>query len=460
MVVRTTEDAARQIAETARELVRDPRTGLLDYEFALSPQLDRPSHLEPIAAELERAVREPISLVVNVPPQHGKSTLLFHFIPWVLRAHSIPVLWITYSEDFAFSQMRDARAIAERAELGIDERKSKVLEWRLRNGGRLNAAGVGGDISGRPGVLILIDNSIKDWVNAQSNAIRERTDHWMVSSVLSRRHPSSSVVVVDTRWHEDDLGGRLVRRGWQHINLPAISDTGQALWPSHRPLDFLERQQAENPWLFEAIYQGRPRPRGAEVFGLPATCELADIPAHGRNGAGVDFAYSKSSKADYNVCLVLRESGGSYWVTDVTRKQARAIDFSLAAKSTMQRANAPIARWYCSGVEQGVADFMREHGLRLDARTVGTDKLVRAQRAAAAWNTGRIHVPTDAPWSQSFIAEVCAFTGASDAYDDQVDALAAAFDSLQSGASGSETALPGTDHDMPRGVKREQAAYY
>ena len=397
----------------------------------MSPELVAPKHLKPLIDALTRATYEPLKLIINTPPQHGKSELLFHFIAFVLLQLQKQILYITYSTDFAQAQMNRARPVAKRAGVPFVSDSKAFRDWRTTTGGSLYATGIGGDITGRPGGIIIIDDPIKDWVSAQSLTIRNITDNWLKSSVLTRMHPDSSIIIVQTRWHEDDVSGRLAKRGWEVINLSAISEAGTALWPEARPLSWLETQREQlGEHVFQAMYQGRPRPLGGELFGPPTFCEA--VPDYGTYSIGVDLAYSSKTHADYSVSLVLKAcQDGKFYVVDVVRKQVKAPEFALSLKAhSCQYPGSPMT-WHAAGVEKGSADFLVASGIPIKVQSANTDKFSRSQRVSAAWASGKILIPRSAPWVQQFVSEVCNFTGVNDAHDDMVDALASAFSAIQ-----------------------------
>lgn len=430
-------NAARKRLAALQETTTGFDGPLIDFTARVSPELDRFDHLEPIAAALDRARTEPIRLCFSVPPQHGKSTLVFHAIAREARRRK--VLYLTYNDDFAASQMRIARRIAQRAGLQFARGSVAMCEWSLETGGALFAGGISGGVTGRPGEVIIVDDPHKNWAEAQSATIRERIDHDFKTAIMTRAHPQTPVIIVQTRWHVDDMIGRRVDEGWEYINLPAIDDDGKALWPARRPRDFLEKQRASEglgDLLFSALYQGRPVPVGGELFPAPALCLSADVPVYGRRAIGVDLAYTRSTQSDFSVRIDLVEADDRYFVANVERRQVRAPEFARTlVLAASEFPGCPIW-WHAGGVEIGSADFIRELGAPIHIEPATTDKFVRAQRAAALWRDGRIVVPSDAPWSQTFIREVMQFTGRGDAHDDQVDAMVSAVAALEQRTTG------------------------
>lgn len=329
--------------------------------------------------------------------------------------------------------MRLARPIAERAGIRFSGRSKSLTEWITENDCSLVAAGIGGAITGRPADIIVVDDPIKDWTEAQSVSIRETAHSWLRSSVISRVNKNTSIVVVQTRWHEDDVSGRLSRDGWNRVNLKAIKDDGTVLWPEQRPLELLLEQKSSagvGEFIFSAMYQGEPRPRGNALFG-PATYYEA-APDVARYSIGVDLAYTAKSSADYSVAVVLAQDWkGTHYVVDYVRQQVKAPDFAMSLRALAARYPGAPMRWYCSGTEQGSADFIIRQGIPLQVAPIKGDKFVRAQALSNAWNEGKVLVPR-LPWANDLIGELSIFTGLGDLHDDIVDALAAAYDGMPS----------------------------
>lgn len=403
---------------------------LASFVKATSPEIESVAHLEPLIGLLERASRGPVRACISVPPQHGKSTLAFHWLAQQMMGTK-KLMYITYNTEFAQKQMRLARGIAERAGVPFKDSRA-LLSWYSSTGASLIASGIGGIITGIPGQLIVVDDPIKDWADAQSSTIRDYTHQWFRSSVLSRLHPGSSVIVVHTRWHPDDLSGRLINEGWEHINLPAVTD-GVALWPEGRPIDFLDEQRKlVGEHIFAALYQGQPRPIGKEVFG-PANF-YDSRPTGYQLAVGVDFAYTSKTSSDYSVAVAMARRGDIYYVMDLVRQQTSLPEFGNRLKSMLSEYSGCRTRAYIGGTEQGVVDMLAKERVYVSTLPATKDKFVRAQPLAAAWNDGRVLIPRNMEWTTDMVNEFRMFTGVNDPHDDIVDAMASAYDELSLGA--------------------------
>lgn len=377
---------------------------------------------------MERATREEVRAVVSMPPRHGKTSTFLHAFAWLLlhdptRTHA----FATYAQHLANSKSRTARRLAVDAGVSLADDAKTVSEWRTPEGGGLLATGVGGPLTGQ-GItgLGIIDDPLKNRLEAESALMRDRIWEWFTDVFYTRLEPGASAIVVATRWHSDDLSGRLIADGWEYVNLPAINDDGQALWPERYDLPRLrEIEKQVGAYTWASLYQGQPVPRGGAVFDGVTTYDALPEGAY-REAVGFDAAYTARSHADYSVALTGRLIGDTIYLTGMLRAQSEAGAFldQLTANGITR------VTWFRSGTEKGLEAFMKRAGVNVQAITATGDKFARATPAAAAWNAGRIAIPTPkaaqhGPWVAALLDEVLSFTGLGDKHDDIVDALAA-----------------------------------
>lgn len=412
-----------------------------EFVHQTSPLFDAPRHLAPLIERITEAFApraggepQPLRLVVAAPPRHGKTELLLHAVAWALR-HDATRLhgYVTYADALARSKSRRARQFAVSSGVRFPSQGGgRLNEWRTSAGGGMLATGVGGPLTGQ-GIsgMLIVDDPVKNRVEAESTMLRERHWQWFNEVAFTRLEPGASVVVCMTRWHPDDLAGRLVADGWEYLNLRAVGLDGAALWPERwglPALDEIKEQVGEYGW--SALYQGDPRHRGGEVFsGVTTFCRSPEV--H-RLCIGLDLAYTASTRADYSVAVLLTEEAGRFYVLDVLRAQEDVTTFARRVRALRSSFTVPPpVCWYTGGTEKGVAALLRAEGLPVRDVPAKGDKFVRAQPVAAAWKAGNVLVPEQgASWLDAFVGEVLGFTGVGDTHDDQVDALAAAFDHL------------------------------
>ncbi len=417
--------AARLLSKRRVTSTRNPLP-LPAFIPAAYPGFTRPDHLRPLLSLLECSRHEPVRAVVSTPPQHGKSRSLLAALVWLLlhdaaKRHA----YATYAQQFARDQSYIARMAAER--VGLSLAAESLDRWRTAHGGGLMFTGVGGPLTGSPiDGLLVIDDPIKSRLEAESALYRSRTYDWFTSAAMTRLHPGASVVVVATRWHTEDLSGRLIAQGWEQVNLPAIDDEGRALWPEARPLEWLAEQRAQiGEYDWAAMYQGQPRPKGGRVF--KDAFYYDTLPEGGyREAWGADWAYTASSRADYSVAIQGRKYGDTLYITDMVRQQTEVPAFLAALKARgVTRATS-----YMSGTEKAIEQFLAREGVMVKRLSATGDKFTRAQPFAAGWNAGRVLLPRNKPWVEPLLAEVLGFTGLGDVHDDCVDAGAGLFAEL------------------------------
>jgi predicted phage terminase large subunit-like protein len=427
---------------------------LADVITSCEPTFDYPHHLAELVEsldEMEHSVRQkrvvPVRVCVEVAPQFAKTkTISLALARFLARNPTRRNGYISYSMDRAREISQDVRGYTMELGVPLAPGEQKQHRWRTEQGGGLIAAGIGGALTGEriDGVMI-VDDPYKDEKDADSLLYRERVWNWSETVMRTRLHPGACVLIVHTRWHRDDVIGRIRERmetgkltGWRFVSRPAILPNGESLWPEHRPISFLEdirREIRERAWW--ALYMQQPIPDGGAVFGPATTCDLDDVPTVGAESVGIDLAYSPKSTADESAAVALRRGhDGLIYVIDVWSDRLRPTDGVTAINRFLAQHPGP-ALWYTSGQESHQMDALRAIGLnRVRAETTSAPKKVRAMECATAWEKGRIVVPRDAAWSARFLAQVTGFTGLGDRHDDLVDALVAAYDALPALDSG------------------------
>ena len=395
----------------------------------ISPSLCVPDHLKELIQVLEDSHEEPQRVLVSIPPQHGKSTTIKHAYPYLLqrdptRTHA----YVTYGKDLANQQARNIQFLCEEAGVQIQKKARSIAHWYTEQGGGVVSTSIGGPLTGKKiDGLLVIDDPFKDRAEAESPTKRQAVWDWFTSVPQTRVHKTTSIVVVHTRWHQDDLIGRIhkdlgEKEGWKYINIPAINDEGEALWPDVHTLKFLLQQKERNEYDFAALYQGRPRPKGADVFGEPARFYLPDSEEgwiqflHNKHLIiAVDPAASADTSSDFSVVLVMAKDklgpDGNAWIIDVQRKQCKVPDFVQIIKNKYEQYKCRIAVEAVGGFKavpqmMELIDPTLVVGKKVIEIHPTRDKFTRAQAVASAWNNGRVFVPVNRHWADAFTDEV------------------------------------------------------
>jgi predicted phage terminase large subunit-like protein len=415
---------------------------LLEFVTWRNPRYRQPRHLTPLVKTLHE-IRDgkEVRKVFAAPPRHSKTETVLNGIAWLLEDKpERQIGYVTYSANLSEEKSRKARQLALDAGVDMTGAKAAAESWYTAKGGYLQATGVMGPLTGKGLDVLFVDDPFKNRMEAESAKYRDRVWDWFRDVAETRIEPGGSVLVFATRWHPDDLSGRLITElGWEFVNMPAIDEQGRALWPERWPLEELRKKEATvGPYTWASLYQGAPRPRGGAVFGDVHHPGPKDLEGPYQVAIGVDLAYSKKTTSDHSVAVVLkRYQTGKSIVAEVLRKQVPAPQFKKHLRELRLRYPLARLRFYCSGIEQGSADFIKAapDPVPLEVIVTQNDKFQRAQPAAAAWNRGDLLVPIDVAGEAAedisdFVGVVCGFTGVDDAHDDDVDALAAAWDLL------------------------------
>lgn len=419
------------------------RRDLAQWISWATPVYQPPTHLQPFLDLLHRIRKgEAVRAVIHAPPRHAKTETVLHFIPWWLSQDpTVSLAYVSYNADIAKSKSRKCQAIAK--QVGIELVTEALHEWRTPKGGGLLATGIGGALTGYGVQCLIVDDPIKNRVEAESPAHRERVSEWLNDVGLTRVEPGGSALVFMTRWHPDDLAGRCIKdKGWQYIRLPALDAHERALWPERWPASAMKARREEvGEYTWASLFQGVPRARGGTVFGQPHTWTV--LPTEFKVTVGIDLAYSKKRKSDWSVAVVMlhaieRDKDGKIvkrttYVVEVIRVQLTSPEFKVRLANIRKAYPTARFRFYASGVEKGAGDFIKmdPDKIPLEVITAVDDKFIRAQPYAAAWNRAEVLVPAECEklsWTDIFVAEHAAFTGVDDPQDDQVDAGAAGYD--------------------------------
>jgi predicted phage terminase large subunit-like protein len=343
----------------------------------------------------------------------------------------------------------EAKAICQGAPWLKAECNTEII--RLANGSTIRFTFVDGPLESEPvtGWLIL-DDPYKNPAEAASSVERERVRQWFFGTALGRIHQKTSVMVCHHRWTVNDLIPEVQKQGYIYKNYPALDSNNKSLWEEFKSSEFLLKHKAEvgmRRWL--AIYQGDPQPEGGRLFS--GTWNYTQLPIDGFSiGIGIDCAYSTkpNKQGDWSAIVVMYRKGDQYYIKDVQRVQEPSPAFEERLARVLRQYKGATCRWYPGPSELGLAQRLA-HTLGVEIPTAKTGKKLRAEDTSVAWNKQNILIPRDEPegrypWVSEFIDEVHDFTGVEgeDLHDDQVDALAAAFDTL-SQPTASAIGLPG-----------------
>lgn len=389
------------------------RSDLLAYCQLMNANYLLPDHIVKIAKTLMAVERGEIKrLLISVPPRHGKSMLCSQYFPaWYLgRNPNKYVITATYgqelSDDFG-RKVRDLltaklhRAVFKECKLRNDTTAASRMETTLT--GSYYGVGVGGPITGRGGHLILIDDPIKNREDADSSAMQKTLIEWYRSVAYTRLMPGGVLVVIMTRWNEEDLIGMLKRdnahEDWTELRLPALSDDGKPLWPEAYNHDDLMRIKAtlHDDYAWDALYQQDPSPKDGVIFKAETmvTGFDADYPAY---YTFIDPAISKKDHADETAICVMAprfEDGKIDEVETISGK----FDFH----EQIQLMETVYQKYKSKIILMGVETVAYQHALHQELHSRGLpvcavkadkDKVRRAMSVSHLFSQNRVRINT------------------------------------------------------------------
>jgi len=405
---------------------------LLRFTEYTNPLYQRARHHELIAGKLEAVERGEIDrLMIFMPPRHGKSELASKRFPaWCLgRNPRRQIIAASYNSDLASDFGRNVRNIVAEPEFGqvfpnvsLAPDSQAANRMNTNHGGTYVAAGVGTAVTGRGADIALIDDPFKDREEADSERRREVVWDWYRSTLFTRLMPGGAIVLIQTRWHEDDLAGRLLAQEgdqWEVLELPALED-GKALWPEWYDVPVLERIKATiGPREWSALYQQRPQPDEGTFFKREWFQTWDKLPSLRYYGTS-DYAVTDGG-GDYTVHRLWGiDSNGDVYRVDGWRGQT-ASDEWIERKLDLIAKYKPLC-WFGEGgviqkaIEPMLKRRMRERNVfcRLEWLPSVADKPTRARSFQAMAATGRVHFEPGAD-----IAEFLVFPAGK--HDDDVD---------------------------------------
>ena len=392
-------------------------------------------------------------LAIFMPPGSAKSTYASHlFPPFYLANHPRAlVLGASHTTELAERWSRRVRnEIADHAlvlGISLDANTTAAARWALEQGGEYKAAGAGTAISGFRADLVIIDDPIRSREDADSETVRNGLWEWYKGDVSPRVKPGARWILIQTRWNEDDLAGRLLeemQRGgdrWEVLSLPAEAEAndplgrkpGEMLWdgdPNYKYGEFLRHEKATQlPRNWSALYQQKPTPDTGDYFKAEWLKPYDKAPARATlttYGAS-DYAVTDAG-GDYTVHLVVGiDPEDNIYLLDLWREQS-------SPDKWVESFCDLVTEWKPMGwaEEQGqikasVGPFLdkRQHERKAcvtrDKFPTRGDKAVRAQSIRGRMALHGLHVPIKASWYPAFRAELLSFPAGK--HDDQVDAL-------------------------------------
>lgn len=442
----------------------------LDY---VDPKYERQWFHTVIADHCQRLFEgEYKNLMVFMPPQHGKSTIVSEAFPaWALgRNPNLKIVGSSYASSLADKVSRNIQRIIDSKpyedifpETFLSGTHNRTQRGYLRNvnvfetvgyNGFYKAVGVGGGLTGTPVDIAIIDDPVKDAIEAYSVTYRERAWDWYTSVLLTRLHNNSKQLFIMTRWHEDDLAGRILQRepdNWKVLTIPAIRESindgndfdprkpGEALWESRHSIVRLEAARSRSARVFAALYQQSPTIEGGNIIKNEWFKHISYHQFQNKRQGEpiiffVDTAYTDKQANDptgiIGTCCIKND----LYIVCSKKVNMRFPDLcrflpEYVIDNGYYRGSSVRIEPKANGIS--VVDQLREE---TDLDVIPTpspkeSKETRLNVASPTVEAGHVYL-VDGDWNEAFIDEVCGFPAK--LHDEYVDLLCYAIDYLKS----------------------------
>ena len=447
---------ARQVRALEEKRLRAGVRGRLrdwaELALAANSQVPAAHHLL-LIDRLERVARGEIDrLMLLLPPGSAKSTYASMLFPawWFAQHPNSSVIAAAHTGGLArhFGQGVKTLVEAHSARLGYGlQRGASAERFTTDRGGQYYATGVRGAVTGRRADLLLVDDPVKSQAEADSADCRDRLWQWFRSDLSTRLRPGGRIVLIMTRWHPDDLGGRLMGTdGWQVLRLPALAEAedplgrevGAPLWPGWESLEALHRKrQTLGERAFAALFQQAPVRQQGLLFRVGQIGVLDACPPMqgGQVVRAWDLAATEGTKGDPDWTAgvkLLRCRDGGFVVLDVRRVRVCSEEVTALILATAQQDGCEVTVGLPQDPGQAGKAQVRSltrtlAGFRVVATPESGSKLSRAAPVASQVEAGLVKA-VQAEWTRAFLEELADFPNGSK--DDQVDALSRAFSML------------------------------
>jgi predicted phage terminase large subunit-like protein len=428
------------------------REDLACYAIAQWPQFELAHHHRVLIEALEAVERGEISrLMVFMPPRHGKSLISTQFFPayYLGRRPDRSIATATYGQELSDEFGRKVRNVVtgERHQaifpgFAVAGDSGSLRRFNTTAAGLYYAVGRGGPLTGRGADLLLIDDPLKDNEEARSETIRRSLHDWYSSTAYTRLQPKAAVVLIQTRWHEDDLAGWLLREHpeeqWHVISMPAIAEkddsfrrAGEALWPDRFPLPVLEQiRLAIGGAMWSSLYQQRPSAAEGAVFKREWWQSYATAPTLKRKIQSWDTAFKTGTENDFSVCTTWGVAENGYYLLGLWKGRVEFPELKRIFKLQADEwtPNAILVEDKASG-QSLIQELKLATALPVIPIKVDSDKLTRAQAVTPLLEAGKVYLPEGAPWRAEYLDELASFPTA--AHDDAVDSTTQALNYLR-----------------------------
>ncbi|MGH2362452.1 MAG: phage terminase large subunit [bacterium] len=428
------------------------RRGLADFCELMLPGYSRAIHTDYVCTKLEALERGDIrNLIIEMPPRHSKTLHATEMLPawWIGRHPSHQIITTGYSEDLAHLSSGKVRRMVGNEmwpfpDVSLSPESRAVDMWQTSHGGVFRAAGLEGSLTGYGAHLLVVDDAFKNREEARSETTRNSRWNNFQEAARTRMMPGGRKIVSGTRWHEDDVIGRLLRQEpdmWELIHLPSIAEdddqlgrrVGEALWPAWFPIEMLEeikesmRLGADGLLGWNAIYQQNPVSAEGNMFKrVSFGARYDDEPDCRLKIMGIDGAWKQGAHNDRSAIVVAglaEKPPARYPILDAWARRVEYPELKRKVRDMVarHRPHTVAIEDTASGIALG-QELKAEGGMHIVmVKVAGMSKEARAAQVQGIVESGEILLPRSSAWVDDFVNEMCAFPNGR--HDDYVDAV-------------------------------------
>lgn len=470
------------LRKAQQELARRKLKHFINYTY---PNYQRGWFTDLVCDEIDNFLNEVIAkksprLMLFAPPRHGKSEIVSRRFPAYALGKNPDMSFIatSYASDLSTRNNRDVQRIIDDVTYseifpavrlnGKNIRTVSQSQW-LRNAdifeivnrkGVYRSAGVGGGITGMGGDILIVDDPIKDAEQANSSVYRDKVWDWFTSTLYTRSAYGGGILIILTRWHEDDLAGRLLeakKKGegddWRVVSFPAIADSdevfrkkGEALQPERFNLSALHNiKKAVGSRVWNSLYQQRPSALEGSLFkrdNWQYFQFLSEKPEEIIKQLNInkviqawDTAFKKTDQADFSAGITLGVSDSRYYILDLFKEKVEYPELkrSVQQYSDKWKPQVILVEDKASG-QSLIQELKRNTRMPILPYQVDRDKIARANAVTPIHEAKLCYLPEKSAWVADFIDSLATFPNG--AHDDDVDSFSMVLDYASRGTSG------------------------
>ena len=441
---------------TNRLKTKSARSSILSFaNYMYNDSYKTPAHIQLIAKHLHMVEKGELKrLAIFMPPRHGKSMLCSEFFPaWYLGNNPKDfIIQATYAQELADDFGRKVRNYVQSEEfnqvfpnVGLRSDSMSARRFHTVHGGTYAAVGAGGAITGRGAHLMVIDDPIKGREDAESEVQRRNLIEWYKSVAYTRLQPGGKIILIQTRWHQDDLAGYILNESgedWKILDLPAVDASGNALWPDAygiKELDKIKTTVGSRIW--NALYQQKPAEEEGAILKRDWWKIYAEkeLPVCSYIVQSYDTAFSTKASADYTACTtwgvfnVYDDNGipsAACLMLDAWKERLEYPDLRKRARDSFfnYKPDEILIEKRASG--QSLIQDLRRAGLPVVEFSPDKDKVSRAHSVAPMFEAGLVHILND-DFKSSVLEECAHFPYGK--FDDIVDTVVQALMRIREG---------------------------